>query len=208
MTEISNAQGIKKASNNARNMVKDIDKNFELKRLGEKGQALERLAGNVKAGDREHHEAQAAQKYWRLLFGQEFRRDIEAEGINAILNYGYAIMRAVVARAIVGSGLHPALGLQHHNQYNGLCLANDVMELFRLWVNFLVFKIVEENPHHAIKTEAKQQLLALLSEPVTMQGKTMPMMVSCQYLTASLKRAFQDKTVRLTYPTLKFQEVS
>ncbi len=179
-----------------------------LKRLGKNGQVLERLAENVKTGDRENHEAQAAQKYWRLLFGQEFRRDIEAEGINAMLNYGYAIMRAVVARAIVGSGLHPALGLQHHNQYNGLCLADDVMEPFRPWVDFLVFKIVEENPHPTIETETKQQLLALLSAPVSMQGKTMPMMVSCQYLTANLKRAFRDKTVTLKYPTLRFSEIS
>ena len=179
-----------------------------LKRLGKNSQTLEHLARQVKTGDREHHEAQAAQKYWHMLFGQEFRRDTEAEGINAMLNYGYAIMRAAIARAIVGSGLHPALGLQHHNQYNGLCLADDLMEPFRPWIDLLVFKIVEENSHATIETNTKQQLLALLSEPVTMQGKTMPMMVSCHYLTADLKRAFQDKTVTLKYPTRNFLESS
>jgi CRISP-associated protein Cas1 len=174
-----------------------------LRRLGKNSVALEYLAKKVKTGDREHHEAQAAQKYWRLLFGQKFRRDTEAEGINALLNYGYAIIRGVIARAIVGSGLHPALGLQHHNQYNGLCLADDLMEAFRPWVDVRVFQIIEENPEAEVNTATKQKLLALLNEPVQMRGLAMPMMVACHYLTADLKRAFQDKTVKLDYLTLK-----
>lgn len=178
-----------------------------LSRFGKNGKVLEYLAKKVKTGDREHHEAQAAQKYWRLLFGSKFRRNIGAEGINAMLNYGYAIMRAVVARAIVGSGLHPALGLQHHNQYNGLCLADDLMEPFRPWVDFRVFQIMEENPEAEIETESKRKLLSLLSEPVKMRGLNMPMMVACHHLTADLKRAFQDKTVRLDYPILKAMEI-
>ena len=123
-----------------------------------------------------------------------------------MLNYGYAIMRAVVARAIVGSGLHPALGLHHHNQYNGLCLADDLMEPFRPWVDFQVCLMAEEHHRIEIETETKQKLLGLLSAPVEMQGKTMPMMVSCHYLTATLKKAFQDKTVKLDYPELAVRE--
>lgn len=178
-----------------------------LEKFGKDGKALKHLVTKVKTGDRENHEAQAAQKYWPLLMGKKFRRDTGADGINAMLNYGYAIMRAVVARAIVGSGLHPALGLHHHNQYNGLCLADDLMEPFRPWVDFKVCQMLAENNHIEIKTETKRGLLSLLSQPVEMQGLTMPMMVSCHYLTATLKRAFQDKTIKLDYPVLKASEI-
>jgi len=177
-----------------------------LETFSKDGKALKLLVKKVKTGDSENHEAQAAQKYWPLLMGKQFRRDTGADGINALLNYGYAILRAVVARAIVGSGLHPALGLHHHNQYNGLCLADDLMEPFRPWVDFQVCQLMAENDPVKIETETKTKLLALLSHPVEMQGLNMPMMVSCHYLTATLKRAFQDKTIKLDYPVLKMPE--
>ena len=177
-----------------------------LEDTGKNGKALKHLVKKVKTGDSENHEAQAAQKYWPLLMGKPFRRDTGADGINALLNYGYAILRAVVARAIVGSGLHPALGLHHHNQYNGLCLADDLMEPFRPWVDFQVCQLMAENDPVKIETETKTKLLALLSHPVEMQGLNMPMMVSCHYLTATLKRAFQDKKIKLDYPVLKTPE--
>lgn len=170
-----------------------------LKQLGKHTAALERLAANVKTGDPENLEAQAAQKYWPLLFGEHFRRDADADGINSLLNYGYAIMRAMVARAIVASGLHPALGLQHHNQYNGLCLADDVMEPLRPWVDLRVYQLSQQNQFELNQT-TKQPFLNLLSEPVRWNRQTMPLMVASHYLLADFKRAFDDKNQKLNYP--------
>ena len=161
---------------------------------------LERLASKVKTGDPENLEAQAAQKYWRLLFGEQFRRDTELEGINSLLNYGYAIIRALIARAIVGSGLHPALGLFHSNQYNGLCLADDLMEPFRPWVDYKVYLMAIDNPELMVNKETKIPLLNLLAEPVLWEQQTLPLMVACHYLMANLKRAYEDSTVMLNYP--------
>lgn len=171
-----------------------------LKHVGKNAVALERLAENVKAGDPDNLEAQAAQKYWRLLFGDDFRRDTDAEGINSLLNYGYAIMRAMVARAIVASGLHPALGVQHSNQYNGLCLADDVMEPFRPWVDLRVYQLALEHPELAVNHTTKQPFLKLLGESVRWGKQTMPLMVASHYLLADIKRAFEDKTQKIIYP--------
>ncbi|MDP3007801.1 MAG: type II CRISPR-associated endonuclease Cas1 [Methylococcales bacterium] len=173
-----------------------------LKNLDKPYKPLERLADNVKTGDPDNLEAQAAQHYWRLLFGNDFRRDVELDGINSLLNYGYAIMRAMVARAIVGSGLHPALGLHHHNQYNGLCLADDLMEPFRPWIDYRVYQIAQHHATLDINRENKIPLLNLLSETVEWEQQTMPLMVACHYLMAQLKRAFEDRRITLNYPKI------
>jgi CRISP-associated protein Cas1 len=171
-----------------------------LKHLDKTFLPLEHLANQVKTGDPDNLEAQGAQKYWRLLFGEQFRRDAELDGINSLLNYGYAIIRALIARAIVGSGLHPALGLYHSNQYNGLCLADDLMEPFRPWVDFEVYNMAKANPELAVIKDSKMPLLQLLSEPVVWDGQTLPLMVACHYLLANLKRAYEDSAVMLRYP--------
>jgi CRISPR-associated protein Cas1 len=171
-----------------------------LKRLNKNSLALERLVAQVKSGDGENMEAQAAQKYWRLLFGDQFRRDTEAPGINSLLNYGYAIMRALVARAIVASGLHPALGLNHRNQYDGLCLADDLMEPLRPWVDYRVYRLAEQTADLTVGKHTKVPLLNLLSEPVICGKQTMPLMVACHYLLADIKRAYGDKAGKFDYP--------
>lgn len=171
-----------------------------LKRLNKNAVALERLAAQVKSGDGDNLEAQAAQKYWRLLFGDQFRRDSEAAGINSLLNYGYAIMRALVARAIVASGLHPALGVNHSNQYDGLCLADDLMEPFRPWIDYQVYRLAEESADLAIDKRSKVALLNLLSEPVIFGKQTLPLMMACHYLLADFKRAYADRSAKLEYP--------
>lgn len=171
-----------------------------LKNLDKTYQPLERLANKVKTGDPDNLEAQAAQKYWRLLFGEQFRRDTELDGINSLLNYGYAIVRALIARAIVGSGLHPALGLFHSNQYNGLCLADDLMEPFRPWVDYKVYLMANDNPKLTVNKATKIPLLNLLTESVLWDQQTLPLMVTCHYLMANLKRAYEDSTVTLNYP--------
>lgn len=176
-----------------------------LKVLGKNFAPLERLSEKVKAGDPDNLEAQAAQIYWKLLFGNEFRRDVELEGVNSLLNYGYSIMRAMVARAIVGSGLHPTIGLNHHNQYNSLCLADDLMEPFRPWVDLKVHKMFTSNPELQVSKETKVPLLNLLSETVEWEHQDMSLMVACHYLMADLKRAYVDNSVELTYPKIVFK---
>ena len=178
------------------NTLKALDKTYA---------PLERLSENVKAGDPDNLEAQAAQVYWKLLFGNEFRRDVELDGINSLLNYGYSIMRAMVARAIVGSGLHPTIGLNHHNQYNSLCLADDLMEPFRPWVDLKIYQMIKSNPELQVNKETKVPLLNLLSETVICKHQEMPLMVACHYLTANLKRAYKDSSVVLIYPKIAIQ---
>ena len=163
---------------------------------------LARLASKVKSGDAKNHEAQAAQYYWPRLFGGSFRRDYEAAGLNTLLNYGYAVVRALIARAIVASGLHPSIGIHHHNQYNSLCLADDLMEPFRPWVDWLVYQIWIENKKTKIDNETKQYMLRLLSESVSINKKTMPLMVACHYLIADFKRCLDGSIHRLKYPVL------
>jgi len=184
-------QIIQQKINQQRDTLKIFDKNTT---------QLDRLAKQVKTGDSGNHEAQAAQKYWLLLMGGEFRRDRDAGGINALLNYGYAIVRAMVARAIVGSGLHPSVGLHHRNQYNGLCLADDLMEPFRPWVDRIVYRIVQQQIVLEINQETKTMLLQLLGQDVYWSGRTMPLMVASHYLVANLKQAFSDRKVKLDYP--------
>lgn len=177
-----------------------------LRQLDKNAKPLERLAANVKAGDPENLEAQAAQKYWRLLFGEEFRRDRDEEGINSLLNYGYAIIRAMAARAIVAGGLHPSLGIQHSNQYNGLCLADDLMEPFRPWVDFIVLRLSLGTTSIEVNQQTKKPLLGLLSEPVIWNRQTMPLMVASHYLLADYKRSFEDKTLKLSFPSLAMRQ--
>lgn len=182
---------------------KIIQQSLTLKLLNINTTSIDKLQNKVKSGDKENHEAQAAQKYWRLLFGNNFRRDQNIAGINTLLNYGYSIIRAMIARSIVGSGLHPALGLHHKNQYNGLCLADDLMEPFRPWVDFLVYQTVEDDKQAIIDINTKQILLGLLSETVIWEDKTMPLMVSCHYMMANLKHAYIDNSVKIKYPKLE-----
>ena len=171
-----------------------------LKILGKKSQYIESLATKVKTGDSGNIEAQAARAYWQELMGKEFRRNTDSPGINALLNYGYSIIRAMVARAIVGAGLHPTLGLYHSNQYNALCLADDLMEPFRPWVDYCVYKINEKKRSLEVNQENKAVLLNLLSTSIYWRDKKMPLMVACHYLCANFKESFSDKNGKLDYP--------
>ncbi len=170
--------------------------------MGVKTALLGQLASKVKSGDAENYEAQAAQHYWPRLFGKSFRRNYEAAGVNTLLNYGYAIIRALIARAIVASGLHPAIGIHHHNQYNSLCLADDLMEPFRPWVDRLVYQIWMEDKEAKIDKDTKQTILGLLSKTVYMNKKTMPMMIACHYLVADFKRCLDGSLKNIKYPAL------
>lgn len=172
-----------------------------LTKLDKNATRLHFLAEKVKSGDSGNCEATAAQVYWKLLFGDKFKRDVDSEGVNRLLNYGYAIIRAMVARAICGAGLHPTLGLFHNNQYNSLCLADDLMEPFRPWVDHLVHQMAE-NQEFDINQKNKQSLLGLMNETVVHRGKKMPFMVATQYLLADLKRCYIKEDIVLHYPEL------
>jgi CRISPR-associated protein Cas1 len=163
---------------------------------------LSYLAKQVKSGDVGNSEAVAAQAYWKILFGKQFKRDVELEGINALLNYGYSIIRAMIARGICGAGLHPTLGIFHKNQYNALCLADDLMEPFRPWVDSIVYKLSIEN-RLEINKQNKQLFLELLSENVIYSQKSMPLMVSIPLLMADLKRCYSKEMKQLIYPVLE-----
>ncbi len=163
---------------------------------------LSYLSTQVKTGDSNNCEAVAAQAYWKLLFGKAFKRDTDLDGINSLLNYGYSIIRAAVARSICGAGLHPTLGLFHTNQYNALCLADDLMEPFRPWVDHAVYQMADTNSDIVINQQSKRVLLGLLSEAVLYKKKTMPFMVALHYLMADLKRCYSNRTKTLPYPLL------
>ncbi|SMN10690.1 CRISPR-associated protein Cas1 [uncultured Candidatus Thioglobus sp.] len=184
-------QIIQQKIQNQADTLKQFDKNYT---------RLEKLAQEVKSGDSKNAEGLAAQYYWKALFGQGFIRNQNADGINAVLNYGYSIIRAMTARSIVAAGLHPAIGLFHHNQYNGLCLADDLMEPFRPWVDSIAYELYQENNDIQITKNIKIPFLNLLSGRVKFSEKYMPLMVSIHYLTADLKRNFSKENKKLIYP--------
>ena len=176
------------------------EQGLTLKNLGKPHQELLSLSLKVKSGDSDNLEAQAARKYWPLLMGKGFIRDFEADGANALLNYGYSIVRAMIARALVGTGLHPALGLFHHNQYNGLALADDIMEPFRPWVDRIVYDILKNNALAKVDKVTKQLLLELLGKQVLWEKKKLPFLVVSHLLAAKLKMAYEKPTISLIWP--------
>ena len=115
------------------------------------------LSRRVKSGDPDNFEAQGARRYWSLLFGDTFRRDPDAEGKNAMLNYAYAIIRSCVARGVVASGLHPSLGIHHKNTYNPMCLVDDLMEPFRPIADYVV-KQLSDRGYEEVSREVKEYL--------------------------------------------------
>lgn len=168
--------------------------------------SLQLIHKKVRSDDRENHESQAAQHYWKLLFGKRFKRNPDLDGINCLLNYGYAVIRATVARALVGTGMHPALGIKHDNQYNSLCLADDVMEPFRPWIDLMVFQLANNEEEITVNPHTKKHLLEVLNAPVTWQNKTMPFMVASHHLAAQFKQKYSDQSIHLSYPSLLTRE--
>lgn len=171
-----------------------------LKKLNKDSSRLDFLATKVKSNDIDNRESVAAVIYWKLLFGDEFIRDVDRDGVNALLNYGYSIIRGIIARGICATGLHPSLGLFHRNQYNALCLADDLMEPFRSWVDFLVYQMNQENQVLEINQQTKTILLNLVNTMVKFKDKKMPLMVSINYLMADLKRCYIKEQTKLHYP--------
>ena len=161
-------------------------------------------AREVKSGDSENHEAMAAGYYWKHLFPEflHFTRHREGAPPNNLLNYGYAILRALVARSLVGSGLLPTAGIFHRNQYNAYCLADDIMEPYRPFVDKVVCDIVMMNGAFLeMGTKFKQQLLGIPAMDVVMDGVKSPLLNAVQRTTASLAKCFEGSTRKILYPS-------
>lgn len=168
---------------------------------------MKRWADDVRSGDPDNVEGHAAAYYWRYFFNnitglENFTRNREGMAPNNLLNYGYAILRAVVARALVTSGLLPTLGIHHHNRYNAYCLADDIMEPYRPYVDELVFAIVKEQgvDNLQLTTTLKAQLLSIATLDVVIGGKRSPLMVAATQTTASLYKCFSGELRRIAYP--------
>ena len=171
---------------------------------GKNSPALEQMKSRVRSGDTDNIESQASRVYWPLLFGNDFRRNQKMEGTNSLLNYGYALLRASVARAICGTGLHPALGIHHHNQYNPMCLADDLMEPFRPIVDRKVHKLWERKLFD-INKKTKFFLLSLLTEPLILKDRRLPLMVALQHTATSLKKALTEGPESLEIPSIAIE---
>lgn len=166
---------------------------------------LEFLARRVRSGDKDNKEGQAAQIYWQALFGKKFYRNQDEDGINAFLNYGYAIVRAVCARAICASGLLPQFGVHHHNQFNAFCLADDLMEPFRPFVDCLVFEYIKKNELTILDTKAKRHLSAILQCPLYLQEEESTLLPIALKAAQALYKSYCTKQVLLEFPRLKKQ---
>jgi CRISPR-associated endonuclease cas1, NMENI subtype len=162
------------------------------------------LARSVRSDDADNNEAQAAAYYWKNIFPNlpDFTRDKEGTPPNNLLNYGYAILRAVIARALVGSGLLPVYGIHHHNRYNAYCLADDIMEPYRPFVDDLVVKTTnkKEIPTE-LTTELKQEMLMIPVLDVLIGGKRSPLMIAAGQTTASLAKCYNGESRNIAYPS-------
>ena len=164
---------------------------------------LAAMARRVRSGDPENLEAQAAQRYWPALFGREFRRDRDADGVNALLNYGYAVVRAAVARSVVAAGLIPSLGVFHSNRSNPFCLADDLFEPYRGYVDWRVRLLVDEAGGGMLSLDdraTRAALLSLFGETVMIGGRRSPMLLAIEASAASLARVLTGGDGGLVLP--------
>lgn len=171
---------------------------------------MQAWANDVRSGDPDNLEGRAAAYYWKSLFAdieglENFTRNRDGIHPNNLLNYGYAILRAVVARGLVSSGMLPTLGIHHHNRYNAYCLADDIMEPYRPYVDDIVFSIVREygSDNLELTKEIKVRLLSIPTTEVIIGGKRSPLMVAVSQTTASLYRCFSGELRRITYPDIQ-----
>ncbi len=164
------------------------------------------MARRVRSGDPDNVEAQAARRYWGSLFSDpDFRRDAGLEGTNAVLNYGYTVLRAMTARAVCGAGLYPSMGLHHHNRYSQFVLADDLMEPFRPIVDRAAIQVLGAwGPDPAVTRECKAMLFESLNGRYRMHGEDRTLFDILVRVATSLSDAFAGKTDRLDLP--KFPE--
>lgn len=167
---------------------------------------MQAWANDVRSGDPENLEARAAVYYWKSLFGHipNFIRDRDGVAPNNLLNYGYAILRAVVARSLVASGLLPTLGIHHHNRYNAYCLADDIMEPYRPYIDRLVYDITEQyGADVELSKDIKAELLSIPTLDVVIDGKRSPLMIATSQTSSSLYKCFSGELRKIAYPMIE-----
>jgi CRISPR-associated protein Cas1 len=172
-----------------------------LKLCRENDDNLAELSNRVRSGDPDNVEAQAARRYWPLLFSKNFKRDPDANGINSMLNYGYSVVRTSVCRALVGSGLSPALGIHHQNQYNAYALADDIMEPLRPLIDKKVYELSVKNSVSELNKQTKQHLLTLVTENFQVNGLQFPFFIALTHYTGSLAQYMAGEREELEYLT-------
>ena len=173
-----------------------------LNKLGKNGDVLKQYYMNVKSGDTDNREGAAAREYWGRIFDEGFKREREGLPPNNLLNYGYTILRAAVARALVGSGLYPAFGVFHRNRYNAFPLADDVMEPYRPFVDEIVYHLYYDGATNELDNQAKSKLLRVLFSDVKMGKVTRPLENALSLTTASLLRMYKGETDKLSLPLI------
>ncbi len=176
-----------------------------LKHLGHKTLHIDKMIPRVNSGDPENYEGQAAAIYWQLLLDSyDVTRGRYDGGPNALFNYGYAILRAVIARNLVGSGCLPVLGIHHTNKYNPYCLADDIMEPYRPIVDHYIMEYLStmDTYEGTLTKEDKSYLLNIPVLDIEIQGKTSPLMVGAQRTTASLVKCYKGEVRKILYPEL------
>lgn len=160
---------------------------------------LTALAAKVRSGDPDNLEAQGARRYWGLLFGDGFRRDQQGGGLNGLLNYGYTVMRATTARAIIAAGLHPSIGLHHSHDNNAMRLVDDLMEPFRPVIDLKVWQL-RRNGEEAVTPESKRALVRTLYDDMQTTAGATPVMVCTQRLAVSLAQVYLGERDKLDLP--------
>jgi len=173
-----------------------------LNMIGKNGDVLKPYYMNVKSGDTDNREGAAAREYWRLIFDPGFKREREGPSPNNLLNYGYTILRAAVARALVGSGLYPAFGVFHRSRYNAFPLADDVMEPYRPFVDDIVYHLYYDESITELDNQSKGKLLRLLFSDVKIGKVTRPLENALSITTASLLKVYKGETDKLTLPMI------
>lgn len=175
-----------------------------LKSKGIKCEQMDYWTGRVRSGDPDNMESRAAVYYWDKLFSESgtFTRKRFGEAPNNMLNYGYAILRATIARSLVASGLLPSLGIFHHNKYNPYCLADDIMEPFRPYVDRIVLEIFQNinGNNEELTPDIKRSLLSITCIDINIEGNSSPLMVGVQRTTASLMKCYEGKSKKILYP--------
>ncbi len=169
--------------------------------VGSNGKDILSISKQVKSGDSDNREGYAARLYWPRLFGYDFRRLREGLPPNNMLNYGYAIIRAGIAKALAGSGLLNTLGIHHRNRYNAFCLADDIMEPYRPFVDAVVYELNDIFPDcENLNKEIKPELISVLSCDCKMGNETRPLMLAMNATSASLAQCFNGKNRSIEFP--------
>ncbi|MXN92394.1 type II CRISPR-associated endonuclease Cas1 [Flavobacterium sp. Sd200] len=179
---------------------------FHLSARNKDSRKLMRWADEVKSGDTENHEAIAAALYFQSLFNhvEGFSRNQKGIAPNGLLNYGYAILRAVTARALISTGLLPSVGIFHSNKYNSFCLADDIMEPYRIYVDALVYDITHRGGgYEELTQQLKAELLTIPAMDVVLEGKRSPLMVAMSRTTNSLYECYAGISRKILYPVFE-----